>query len=323
LPADQSTGTMAFQHFLDPDGLPEALAGATLAIGNFDGVHRGHRAVIEAAEALAKGRPAVALTFEPHPRSLFRPEPPIFRLTPGPVKLKLLERAGLAAAITLTFDRDFANRSAENFLEELVVKRLKAHAVAVGYDFHFGKDRRGTPEFLVHHGRSLGLDIAIVAPLAEAGEPISSSAIRQALCEGDIPRANRLLGHEWSVVGTVIHGEKRGRDLGYPTANIRLEPGCGLSFGIYAVRMRVDGVLRDGVASFGRRPTFDNGAPLLEVYVFDFTGDLYGREVEVFFVERIRGEEKFDSLDALVARMRQDEAEARAILAARPAPGGV
>jgi riboflavin kinase / FMN adenylyltransferase len=311
---------MPFQHFLDPPSLPDRLAGSTLAIGNFDGVHRGHQAVIEAAEALAKGRPAVALTFEPHPRSLFRPEPPLFRLTPAPVKLRLLERAGLAAAVTLSFDREFAATTAESFLEDLVVKRLKAHAVAVGYDFHFGRERRGTPEFLVHHGRSLGLDIAIVAPLAEAGEPISSSAVRQALEQGDIARANRLLGHDWSVVGTVIHGDKRGRELGFPTANIRLDPGCGLAHGIYAVRMMVEGVTRDGVASFGRRPTFDNGPPLLEVFLFDFTGDLYGLEVEVFLVGWIRGEQKFDDLDALVARMRRDEAEAKALLAAEPAP---
>src|SRR5262245_33349185 len=187
---------MAFQTFFDPTALPEILGGAALAIGNFDGVHRGHLAVIEAAEALAKGRPAVALTFEPHPRALFRPQEPLFRLTPPAMKLLLLERAGLAAAVTLTFDRPFASITAAAFLEDLLVGRFKAHAVAVGYDFHFGKDRRGTPEFLVHHGRSLGLDIAIVAPLADGDEPVSSSGIRAALGQGDIAHANRLLGHE-------------------------------------------------------------------------------------------------------------------------------
>src|SRR4051794_36549810 len=194
---------MPFQTFEDPAGLPDHLAGAAIAIGNFDGVHRGHLAVIEAAEALAKGRPAIALTFEPHPRSVFRPDEPLFRLTPSPMKLLLLERAGLAAAITLTFDRAFAGITAEAFLEDLVVGRLKAHSIAVGYDFHFGKDRRGTPEFLVHHGRSLGLDIAIVAPLSEGGRAISSSAVRALLADGDIVQANRLLGREWSVLGKV------------------------------------------------------------------------------------------------------------------------
>ncbi|MDQ0474956.1 bifunctional riboflavin kinase/FAD synthetase [Labrys wisconsinensis] len=306
---------MPFQTFDDPAGLPDHLIGAAVAIGNFDGVHRGHLAVIEAAEALAKGRPAIALTFEPHPRSVFRPDVPLFRLTPPAMKLLLLERAGLAAAVTMTFDRAFAGITAEAFLEELVVGRLKAHAIAVGYDFHFGKDRRGTPEFLVHHGRSLGLDIAIVAPLSEDGRAISSSAIRTMLAEGDVAGANRMLGREWSVLGTVEHGHKRGRLLGFPTANMQLDPQCALRFGIYAVRATVDGVVRPGVASFGRRPTFDNGAPLLETFLFDFDGDLYGKTIEVAFVGWIRGEQKFASVDDLVARMNEDSRLARALTA--------
>jgi riboflavin kinase / FMN adenylyltransferase len=305
---------MAFRTFVDPIALPDDLAGSAIAIGNFDGVHRGHLAVIEAAEALAKGRAAIALTFEPHPRTVFRPGEALFRLTPPEAKARLLERAGLSAVVTLTFDRTFAATSAESFLEDLVVKRLRAHAIAVGYDFHFGRDRRGTPEFLIQHGRALGLDIAVVAPLSDHGEPISSSAVREALSVGDIERASRLLGHEWSVVGEIIHGEKRGRALSFPTANMRLEPGCRLRHGIYAVRAIVDGTRRPGVSSFGRRPTFDNGAPLLETYLFDFSGDLYGKTVEVAFVSWIRGEEKFTSIDALVERMREDEREARRIL---------
>ena len=305
---------MAFRTFLDPAALPDDLAGAAVAIGNFDGVHRGHLAVIEAAEALAKGRPSIALTFEPHPRSVFRPDEKLFRLTPPAAKIRLLERAGLSAVVTLTFDRSFASTSAESFLEELVVARLRAHAIAVGYDFHFGKDRRGTPEFLVQHGRALGLDIAVVAPMIEDGAPVSSSAIRKALAKGDIATANRLLGHEWSVVGEVIHGEKRGRALGFPTANIRLDEACGLRHGIYAVRVRLDGKIHSGVASFGRRPTFDDGAPLLETVLFNFDGDLYGHTIEVAFVAWIRAEERFASIDALVGRMREDEREARRIL---------
>lgn len=306
---------MAFEEFLDPVTLPARLAGGAVAIGNFDGVHRGHRAVIEAAEALARGshpgpghqpRPAIALSFEPHPRSLFRPDEPLFRLTPPALKARLLEKAGLDALVTLTFDRGLAGMTAEEFLEELVVRRLGAHAVAVGYDFHFGKDRRGTPEFLVQHGRALGLDIAIVAPTRESGEAVSSSAIRRALAAGDILRANRLLGHEWSVLSTVVHGEKRGRELGFPTANMALDPQCGLAHGIYAVRAVIEGIEHAGVASFGRRPTFDNGPPLLETFVFDFAGDLYGKAIEIVFAGYIRGEEKFSSIEALVERMNED-----------------
>jgi len=307
---------MAFEHFVNPQSLPDHLAGSALAIGNFDGVHRGHLAVIEAAEALAKGRPALALTFEPHPRSLFRPGEPLFRLTPPAMKARLLERAGLAGLITLTFDRAFAATSAEAFLEDLLVGRLRAHAIAVGYDFHFGKERRGTPEFLVQHGSALGLDIAVVAPMRESGQAISSSAVRSALARGDIETANRLLGHEWSVLGPVIHGEKRGRTLGYPTANMALDPTCELKHGIYAVRVLTNGTTHAGVASFGRRPTFDNGAPLLETFLFDFDEDLYGRNIEVAFVGYIRGEEKFSSIEALVARMDEDSRIARAMTGA-------
>ncbi|QEN89864.1 bifunctional riboflavin kinase/FAD synthetase [Labrys sp. KNU-23] len=315
---------MAFEQFLDPVTLPAHLTGAAIAIGNFDGVHRGHLAVIDAVEALARGsqagphhrpRPAIALSFEPHPRSLFRPDEPLFRLTPPALKARLLERTGLDALVTLTFDRALAGMTAEEFLEELVVRRLGAHAVAVGYDFHFGKDRRGTPEFLVQHGRALGLDIAIVAPTRESGEAVSSSAIRRALAAGEIARANRLLGHEWSVLGTVVHGEKRGRELGFPTANMALDPQCGLALGIYAVRAVIDGVVHAGVASFGRRPTFDNGPPLLETFVFDYSGDLYGKEIEIAFVGYIRGELKFDSIDALVERMNEDSRIARQMTA--------
>ena len=315
---------MAFEQFLDPVTLPAHLTGAAIAIGNFDGVHRGHLAVIDAVEALARGsqagphhrpRPAIALSFEPHPRSLFRPDEPLFRLTPPALKARLLERTGLDALVTLTFDRALAGMTAEEFLEELVVRRLGAHAVAVGYDFHFGKDRRGTPEFLVQHGRALGLDIAIVAPTRESGEAVSSSAIRRALAAGEITRANRLLGHEWSVLSTVVHGEKRGRELGFPTANMALDPQCGLALGIYAVRAMIDGGVHAGVASFGRRPTFDNGPPLLETFVFDYSGDLYGKEIEIAFVGYIRGELKFDSIDALVERMNEDSRIARQMTA--------
>ena len=313
---------MAFEHFLNPLSLPDHLAGSALAIGNFDGVHRGHLAVIEAAEALAKGRPALALTFEPHPRSLFRPEETLFRLTPPPMKARLLERAGLAGLITLTFDRAFAGTTAEAFLEDLLVGRLRAHAIAVGYDFHFGKGRVGSPSLLVGEAPRLGIEVDVQPHVDIDERPVSSSAIRMALGEGQIADATAMLGGPWFVTGEVIHGEKRGRELGYPTANIRLDGNCALKHGIYAVRIGIkvgSGEERfDGVASFGRRPTFDNGAPLLEVFLFDFKGDLYGQSLDVAFIDFIREEAKFDSVETLVRQMDDDAARARAALAAAP-----
>ena len=187
-----------------------------------------------------------------------------------------------------------------------------------GYDFHFGHARQGTPAFLQEHGRSLGLAVDIVEPLARDDAPVSSTGIRRALAQGDVEEAARSLGYRWVVRSAVQHGDKRGRTLGYPTANLRMSPGCGLRHGIYAVRIAVDGVVHDGVASYGRRPTFDDGAPLLEVHLFDFQGDLYGKAADVEFVAWIRGEEKFSSAEALVARMDQDSAEARAALSRPP-----
>lgn len=304
---------MPFHNFLDPFALPGPLQGAAVAIGNFDGVHRGHRAVIEAAKALAKNRPALAVTFEPHPRTVFRPEDPLFRLSPPVAKALLLERTGLSGLITFTFDRCFAEITAASFLKDLIVQRLRASAIAVGYDFHFGKRRQGTTQFLIEQGVRLSLDISVVAPLFDGDTAISSSAIRTHLQTGDIAAANRLLGHEWVVVGEVVHGDKRGRALGYPTANLRLEADCRLRHGIYAVRIRLEGKDHQGVASFGRRPMFDNGPPLLEVFIFDFDGDLYGRLLEVSFVGWIRPEERFETIEALIARMEEDARIARAM----------
>jgi riboflavin kinase/FMN adenylyltransferase len=307
---------------------PATLAGAVAAIGNFDGVHLGHRAVIGRAEALARslGRPACVLTFEPHPRAYFRPGEPLFSLTPEPVKLALLDHFGLDGAIVVPFDAVMAATSAHDFLADLLVGRLGLSGVVAGYDFHFGHDREGAPAFLLEHGRALGLAVEIVERLALQGGPVSSTAVRRALAEGDVEQAARLLGYRWVVRSTVQHGDKRGRTLGYPTANLRMTPGFGLRHGIYAVRIAVDGVVHDGVASYGRRPTFDDGAPLLEVHLFDFAGDLYGRTADVEFAAWIRGEEKFASADALIARMDQDSAAARAALARAqdvPAPSGL
>jgi riboflavin kinase/FMN adenylyltransferase len=297
--------------------LPDALRGAVLALGNFDGVHRGHAELARVAAALAaeQGTRPAAFTFEPHPRSVFRPDEPVFRLTSPQLKLELLAEAGLAQVFVLPFDREIAAHSAESFVDDLLIGRLGAAGLVCGYDFHFGKGRAGSPEMLEARGRAAGIPVAVVPPFAWQGEPVSSTLIRAALEEGDVARATSFLGHPWIVRGPIVHGDKRGRDLGYPTANMQLARDCRLRHGIYAVRMRIDGAWHDGVASFGRRPTFDDGAPRLETFVFDFSGDLYGRRVDVAFVDWLRGEEKFDSLDALIAQMDADGARARAILA--------
>jgi riboflavin kinase / FMN adenylyltransferase len=298
--------------------------GAVVAMGNFDGVHLGHRAVIGAALRMgrAHGKPALAVTFEPHPRSFFSPNSPQFRLTTETNKLRLLAGTGLAGAVVMTFDKVRAGTSAQDFIHHDLIERLGISGIAVGYDFHFGKGRVGSPSLLVAEAPRLGIEVDVQAHVDIDERPVSSTAIRMALAEGQIGDATAMLGGPWFVTGTVIHGEKRGRDLGFPTANIRLDKNCELKHGIYAVRVGrgqgKDQVRFDAVASFGRRPTFDNGAPLLEVFLFDFNGELYGAELDVAFISFIRDELKFDSVDALVRRMNDDSARARADLAAAP-----
>jgi len=293
---------------------------AVVAMGNFDGVHLGHRAVIAAALQMgrAHGCPALALTFEPHPRRFFSPNTPQFRLTDEAAKLRLLAGTGLAGAVVMTFDKGRAGTTAQDFIHHDLIERLGISGIAVGYDFHFGKGRVGSPSLLVNEAPRLGIEVDVQPHVDIEERPVSSSTIRMALAEGQIEEATRMLGGPWFVTGEVIHGEKRGRDLGYPTANIRLDPSCGLKHGIYAVRAGRGAERFDGVASFGRRPTFDNGAPLLEVFLFDFKGDLYGNVLDIAFIGFIREELKFDSVEALVARMNDDSALARAVLAAAP-----
>jgi riboflavin kinase/FMN adenylyltransferase len=294
--------------------------GMVVAMGNFDGVHLGHRAVIEAAlrMGLAHGRPAFAVTFEPHPRSYFSPNTPQFRLTDEAAKLRLLAGTGLAGAVVMTFDKRRAETSAQDFIYHDLIDRLGISGIAVGYDFHFGKGRVGSPALLVGQAPRLGIEVDVQAHVDIDERPVSSSAIRMALAEGQIEEATAMLGGPWFVTGEVIHGDKRGRDLGYPTANIRLERNCGLKHGIYAVRVGRRERRLDGVASFGRRPTFDNGAPLLEIFLFDFEGDLYGSRLDVAFIAFLREEMKFASIEALVHQMDDDSRLARERLAAAP-----
>lgn len=299
--------------------LPDNLRGGVIAIGNFDGVHRGHRAVLDRALELAEARgvPALVLTFEPHPRSVFRPDVPVFRLTPAPLKARILEAIGFRSVIEYPFDREFSQRSAEEFVQSILIDWLHASAVVTGFDFHFGKGREGGPAFLMEAGKRHGFDVTLVDAFRDEGsDVVSSSRIRALLCEGDVAGAAGLLGYRFTVESEVIGGQKLGRTLGYPTANMALAPETELKAGIYAVRFRrPDGSIRDGVASFGYRPTVtDNGAPLLETFVFDFSGDLYGEVCSVSFFGHLRDELKFDGLDPLVAQIKRDEEEARAML---------
>jgi riboflavin kinase/FMN adenylyltransferase len=295
------------------DGDPDALYGAVVAIGNFDGVHRGHRTVVDAALARAAGlgRKAAALTFSPHPRRFFQPAMPLFNLSSERDRLRLLAATGLDGAIVMRFDADLAATSAQDFIERILVGRFGIGGAAIGFDFHFGQKRAGSPEYLAAQGKRLGFTVDIVPPLEDEGRPVSSGAVRAALTEGKVVEAAELLGAPWFVSGEVIHGEKRGRELGFPTANIRLDPACGLKHGIYAVRMAAAGKRYDGVASFGIRPMFDAGAPLLEVFLFDFDGDLYGQSVDVAIIGWIRPEQKFASIDDLKRNMVADAAQAR------------
>jgi riboflavin kinase/FMN adenylyltransferase len=302
--------------------VPAAARGAVLAIGNFDGVHRGHQALIADVKcrAAALGAPAGVMVFEPHPREFFQPTEPHFHLTPLPLKLACLDELGLDLAAVLKFDKAFAALSADEFIERTLVGMLAPRHVVIGYDFFFGKGRAGTPDTMRAAGGRLGFGVTVVAPVAEDGEVFSSTAIRLKLAQGDMHGATASLGRLWRVSGKVIGGARRGTGLGFPTANIALEPGTALAHGIYAVWAEVDGVRHAAAAYLGTRPTFDNGAPVLEVFLLDFDGDLYGRELSVAFVEHLRADRRFDSIELLKAQMQVDCDAARRVLASSSAP---
>jgi riboflavin kinase/FMN adenylyltransferase len=300
--------------------LPPELRGAVLALGNFDGFHRGHQAVVGRAVARAKaeGRPAIVATFDPHPQRYFRPDTPHFRLTTLDQRARLFAAAGADATLVLDFDAAMAALSPEQFVRDALVGRFGAAAVVTGEDFTFGKGRAGNASILAAIGADHGMAAETVAPVTDEEGVISSSRIRTALIAGDCDTATRLLTRPFAIQGAVIHGDKRGRELGYPTANMDLGRYLRPRYGIYAVRARLgDGRMLDGVANLGIRPSFDPPKELLEPFFFDFSGDLYGRTIEVGLIAFLRGEAKFDSLDALKAQMAHDCENARGQLNAR------
>ena len=299
--------------------VPGPLRGGIVALGNFDGFHRGHQAVVGRAikRARAEGRPALVATFDPHPVRFFKPDLPPFRLTSLDQRERLFGAAGADAMLVFTFDAALAGTTAEDFVAKLLVDRFGAAGVVTGEDFTFGKGRGGNVEVLRRLGGEHGLSVDAVAPVEADGEPVSSSRIREALEAGDCETATRLLTRPFAIEGTVEHGDKRGRAIGYPTANMSLGKYQRPKFGIYVVRGRLpDGRALDGAANLGIRPSFEPPKELLEPYFFDFAGDLYGQCIEVELISFLREERKFDSLDALTEQMAKDCDEARRRLAA-------
>ena len=299
--------------------IPETLRGAILALGNFDGFHLGHQAVV--GRAVARGaherRPVIVATFDPHPVRHFKPDAAPFRLTTLDQRERMFAAAGADAMLVFAFDGTLAATSAEDFVGELLARRIGAAGVVTGEDFTFGARRGGNAAVLRTLGTAHGILAETVAPVALDGEPVSSSRIRDALKAGDPGTATRLLTRPFAIEGVVVHGDKRGRELGWPTANVELGSYQRPAFGIYAVRVRLDdGSEHDGVANIGIRPMFDPPKELLETVLFDWDGDLYGRTIEVALHHFIRPELKFDGLDALKVQMDADAAKARRLLAA-------
>ncbi len=317
------TGVMrVFRHY---QSIPEDARGAVVAIGNFDGVHLGHRAVIGEAGAIAHAtaRPWGVLTFEPHPRAFFAPGTPPFRLTPFHAKARQIFALGVDSIFVQQFNKAFSSLTAEDFIEKVLVGGIGARHVVCGYDFVFGKGRGGNCEMLLSYGQKFGFDFTAVRAQTFKSDQddlaYSSTGIREALTAGDPRTAARILGRTFEIEGRVIAGDQRGRTIGFPTANIALGTYLRPARGVYAVRVRVDdegGESREfnGVANLGKRPTFAGEADLLEVFLFDFEGDLYGKRLGVGLVDFLRPEKKFDGIDQLKAQIAADSEKARQIL---------
>jgi riboflavin kinase/FMN adenylyltransferase len=309
-----------FRHFED---VPPAFKGAVVAIGNFDGVHRGHRALIAEAKIQAEARrsPLAVLSFEPHPQEFFKPSPESFRLTPLRAKSRLLSDLGVDALFALTFDGDMAQRTPQDFVINVLVNGLGIGGAVVGHDFEFGQKRAGNLAALAYMGEMEGFTVTAFDTVTASGdEKISSTLIRQMLKQARPEEAARLLGRFWAVEARVEHGDARGREMGFPTANMHLGHCLAPAYGVYAVRVNIlegdRAVARhDGVANFGIRPMYQVNVPLMETHLFDFDGDLYGKYLSVELIQYIRPEAKFPSQEALIAQIAADAAKAREILA--------
>lgn len=304
----------------DWHGVPEGARGATVALGNFDGVHLGHGAVLRAAHGARPELPLAALTFEPHPREHFRPEDPPFRLTLLPAKAEALGRLGAQTVFAIPFGERLSAMSAEAFVEEVLHQGIGAKHLACGADFAFGHRRGGDVAFLAREAERRGIGLTVVPPVTDASGPISSTRIRRVLQDGYPEPAAAMLGRDWELRGEVFHGDKLGRELGWPTANILLGRQLEPARGVYAVTVRLaDGQMVPGVANVGRRPTL-GGDPVtrLEVHLFDWSGDLYGQEVGVRIRAFLRADAKFDGLQALKDAIAADALAARRILGVKP-----
>lgn len=299
-------------HYKD---VPDAARGFSVALGNFDGVHAGHRAVIEGA--MAAGAPLGVATFEPPPRQFFRPDDPPFRIYRPSRRNDRLVELGAKAVYELPFNADMAAMTDEDFARDVLKAGIGAAHVTVGFDFRFGRGRMGDAGRLASLGRALGFGVTVIEKIEALGAKASSTAIREALIAGEPEKAAEILGHDWIVDGVVEHGEKRGRTIGFPTANLHLGELIHPRHGVYAVRVRLTGedAWRDGVANFGRTPTTGIRDPLLETFIFDFDSDVYGQPMEVALVRFLRPELKFDSLDDMVVRMHEDVETAKRHLA--------
>ena len=298
--------------------LPASQRGAAVAVGAFDGVHRGHQAVIASAREAAQrlGVPLGVVTFDPHPRRLFQPEAAPFRLMTADQMARALASLGVDRLYLIPFDAEMAGMSDEDFARRVLSEGLGIAHAAVGFDFTFGKGRSGSPEALRTYGETLGFTVSVTDRIDDAsGLKLSSSAVREALKAGDMDRAAAILGRPFAIEGEVIHGDKRGRTIGVPTANVALGDYMRPAYGVYATRTRLaDGRVIKGVANLGVRPMFEVEQPLLEVWLFDFDESLYGQTVETELVAFLRGEMKFDGLDALKVQIEADAAAARAVL---------
>ncbi|MBA5724186.1 bifunctional riboflavin kinase/FAD synthetase [Candidatus Liberibacter sp.] len=310
-----------FHHTNINKPLPENLKGGVVAIGNFDGIHRGHCSVLENALKIANGSPTIVLTFEPHPRTILKAATPIFPIIPESIKIKVLENMGFSALIGYKFDLNVANYSAEKFIQKVLVEWLQTKTVVTGARFCFGKNRAGNGALLKKRGIQYGFNTVLVDEIQDnASEIISSTRIRTALKNGLVNEAAHLLGYHFTVESKVVCGEKLGRKLGYPTANMKLMPTISLKEGVYTVRFRTQKKISYcGVANFGRSPTINqNGSLFLESFIFDFSQEIYGQICTVSFFDFLRSEIKFQDIRTLIEYIQKDERKARALLSNSP-----